>query len=235
MIRAVLFDMDGLIVDTEPVHFKAFKAMMREYGHELPESLMAKLVGYPEADNIRDLKQIYHMDAPAEEMASRRYGLFMQFIRVEPIPVFPHFWEFSEEVRRRGLEQAVVSSSTAEQVEVILQRLFEGHPEKGSPDSYFDAIVTGDDVSNNKPHPDIYLAAARVLDIPPAECLALEDTPAGTQAAAAAGMRVLAASTSPARSPPSAPLPMPPSTSTPSQRGACPCHPSPSSESSTST
>jgi beta-phosphoglucomutase-like phosphatase (HAD superfamily) len=192
MIRAVLFDMDGLIVDTEPIHFKAFKAMMREYGHELPETLMAKLVGYPEADNIRDLKQIYEIDAPPEEMASRRYGLFMQFIRVDPIPVFPHFWEFSEEVGRRGLERALVSSSTAEQVEVILQRLFENHREKGSPDSYFDAIVTGDDVANNKPQPDIYLAAARALELPPAECLALEDTPAGTQAAAAAGMRVLA-------------------------------------------
>ena len=192
MIRAVLFDMDGLIVDTEPIHFKAFKAMMREYGHELPETLMATFVGYPESDNIRDLKRIYNMDEPAEEMVSRRYGLFMQFIRVDPIPVFPHFWEFSEEVGRRGLQRAVVSSSTAEQVEVILQRLFENHPEKGSPGPYFDAIVTGDDVTNNKPHPDVYLAAARALDVPPAECLALEDTPAGTQAAAAAGMRVLA-------------------------------------------
>ena len=192
MIRAVLFDMDGLIVDTEPIHFKAFKAMMREYGHEIPESLMVKLVGYPEADNIRDLKRIYKMDAPAEDMAARRYRLFMQFIRVEPIPVFPHFWEFSREARRRGVKQALVSSSTAEQVEVILERLFEMHPAEGSPDSYFDAIVTGDDVASNKPAPDIYLAAASALGVTAAECLALEDTPAGAQAAAAAGTRVLA-------------------------------------------
>jgi beta-phosphoglucomutase-like phosphatase (HAD superfamily) len=192
MMRAVLFDMDGLIVDTEPIHFKAFKAMMREYGHDIPESLMAKLVGYPEADNIRDLKRMYGMEAPAEEMASRRYGLFMQLIRVEPIPMFPGFWELSEEIRRRGIKQAVVSSSTAEQVEVILGRLFDEHRGGVAPDSYFDAIVTGDDVANNKPQPDIYLAAARALGVPPGECLALEDTAAGTRAAAAAGMRVLA-------------------------------------------
>jgi len=192
MIQAVLFDMDGLIVDTEPIHFKAFKTMMREYGHEIPESLMAQLVGYPEADNIKDLKQIYEMATPAEEMASCRYRLFMQFIRVDPIPVFPGFWEFSEEVRRRGVKQAVVSSSTAEQVEVILHRFFEQHPDKGSPDDYFGAIITGDDIANNKPAPDIYLRAAERLHVSPAECLVLEDTPAGVQSAAAAGMRVLA-------------------------------------------
>ena len=185
--------MDGLIVDTEPIHFKAFRQMMREYGHEIPESLMAQFVGYPEADNIRDLRRIYKMEASAEEMASRRYGLFMQLIRVEPIPVFPGFWEFSEEVRQRGLKQAVVSSSTAEQVEVILGRLFEGQPDKGPPEAYFDAIVTGDEIIHNKPAPDIYLLAAERLGVAPADCLALEDSPAGAQAAAAAAMCVLAA------------------------------------------
>ena len=179
--------MDGLIVDTEPIHFKAFREMMQGYGHEIPETLMARLVGFPEADNIRDLKQLYHMEAPPEEMASRRYARFMQLIRVEPIPVFPGFWEFSEQVRRRGLQQAVVSSSTAEQVEVILGRLFAEHGKPGPPDRHLDAIVTGDDIAHNKPAPDIYLLAAERLRLAPAECLVLEDTPPGVQAAVSAG------------------------------------------------
>lgn len=192
MIHAVLFDMDGLIVDTEPIHFMAFRGMMREYGHEIDDSLMPSFVGFPEAENIRDLKRIYSLDAPAEEMAKRRYSLFMKLIRVEPFSVFPGFWELSAEARRRGLKQAVVSSSTAEQIEVILGRLFDTRPELGSPHSYFRAIVTGDDIMHNKPAPDIYIYAAKRLEICPPECLVLEDTPPGVQAAVNAGMTVVA-------------------------------------------
>lgn len=192
MLLAVLFDMDGSIVDTEPIHYQAFRAMMREYGHEIGEDLMPKFVGFPEADNIRDLKRFYHMDTPEKEMAARRYAIFMQLIRTEPFSVFLGFWELTEKVRRRGLKLAVVSSSTAEQVGVILGRLFQTRPELGGPESYFDAIVTGDDIVRNKPAPNIYLLAAERLGVPPAECLVLEDTPPGVEAAVAAGMVAIA-------------------------------------------
>jgi beta-phosphoglucomutase-like phosphatase (HAD superfamily) len=192
MIRAVLFDMDGLIVDTEPIHFKAFRALMRDYGHELPETIMAKLVGFIEEENIRDLKEMYDLDDPVEEMVARRHGYFMGLITAEPIPVLPGFWEFSEEIKRRGLKQAVVSSSAADQIGVILRRLFEARPENGSPERYFDAIVTGDDIARNKPAPDIYLLGAERVGVPPAECLAIEDTPPGVQSAVSAGCIAIA-------------------------------------------
>ena len=192
MIRAVLFDMDGLIVDTEPIHFKAFRAYMAQFGIDIPESLMPQFIGYTEADNLRDLKQKYDIDAPLEEMVANRGAIYLQLVKTEPLKVFPGFWELSEEARRRGLEQAVVSSANAEQVTIVLRRLFEDNPAKGSPETYFDAIITGEDITTNKPAPDIYLLAAERLGLPSSECLAFEDTPPGVQSAASAGMTVIA-------------------------------------------
>lgn len=192
MIQAVLFDMDGLIVDTEPIHFRAFRIYMREFGIDMPESMMPDLLGYTEEDNLRDLKAKYNLDTPLEEMVARRGAIYLQLLRTAPLLIFPGFWELSEEVHRRGMKQAVVSSANGEQVKIALGRLFEQQPDKGSPDDYFDAIVTGDDITSNKPNPDIYLLAAERLGLSPADCLALEDTPPGVRSAAAAGMQVLA-------------------------------------------
>jgi len=192
MIRAVLFDMDGLIVDTEPIHFKAFRAYMARHGIEMPESMMPQFLGYTEEDNLRDLKAEYELDTPLEEMVADRGAVYLDLIRSEPLKVLPGFWDLSAEVRRRGLKQAVVSSANGRQVEIVLGRLFEERPGDESPASHFDAIVTGDDIENNKPAPDIYLLGAERVGIHPAECLAFEDTPPGVQAAASAGCTVVA-------------------------------------------
>ena len=153
---------------------------------------MPELLGYTEEDNLRDLKAKYNLDTPLEEMVARRGAIYLQLLRTAPLLILPGFWELSEEVHRRGMKQAVVSSANGEQVKIALRRLFEQQPDKGSPDDYFDAIVTGDDITSNKPNPDIYLLAAERLGLSPADCLALEDTPPGVRSAAAAGMQVLA-------------------------------------------
>lgn len=192
MIRALLFDMDGLIVDTEPIQFLAFRAFLREHGHELPESVMSEFVGYHELDNMRELKEKYGLPGSLEELVARRRALYLDLLQVEPIPVFPGFWELSAEAKRRGLKQAVVSSSTREQVLAPLRRAFAQHPERPDPEEYFDALVCGDEVERSKPDPEIYLLAAARLGVGCEECLAFEDTPPGVAAAAAAGIRVYA-------------------------------------------
>jgi beta-phosphoglucomutase-like phosphatase (HAD superfamily) len=192
MVQAVLFDMDGLMVDTEPIHFLAFRAYTRKFGIDLPESMMPAFVGYSEAENLADIKRAYRIEEPLEEMVAERRAIYLQLISTEPILPFPGFWELTAEARRRGLKQAVVSASAAEQVEIILRRLFEARPDQGRPERYFDAIVTGDDVSQSKPAPDLYLLAAERLGLPPAACLVFEDTPPGVASAVAAGMTAIA-------------------------------------------
>jgi beta-phosphoglucomutase-like phosphatase (HAD superfamily) len=191
-LRAVLFDMDGLMVDTEPIHFAAFREYMRRHGVELPESVMSELIGYTEQDNLRELKAKYGIAASLEEMIAERREIYLELVRRLPIEVFPGFWEFSAAARERGMKQAVVSSAAAAQVELVLDRLFEARPDLAPPGAYFEAIVSGDEIARNKPAPDIYLEGARRLAAPPAWCLALEDSPPGAQAAAGAGMLVVA-------------------------------------------
>lgn len=193
-LRAVVFDMDGLMVDTEPIHFAAFREYMRRHEVELPESVMPEFIGFSEQDNLRDLKTKYGLDEPLQAMIADRRAIYLELIRTLPIEVLPGFWEFTAAARARGMKQAVVSSAAAVQVEVVLRRLLETKPALGGPEGYFDAIVTGDDVTRNKPAPDIYLEGARRLGVPPALCLALEDSPPGAQSAAAAGMIVVAVS-----------------------------------------
>ncbi|MFB3881668.1 MAG: HAD family hydrolase [Armatimonadota bacterium] len=197
-MQAVLFDMDGLIVDTEPIHFAAFREYMRRHGVDLPESVMPEFIGFSEQDNLRDLKAKYALDEPLEVMVADRRAIYLELVGTLPVEPLPGFWEFSAAARKRGMKQAVVSSAAAAQVEAVLGRLFEGRGLARqaasaclSPSSYFDAIVTGDDVTRNKPAPDIYLEGARRLRVPPALCLALEDSPPGAQSAAAAGMLVV--------------------------------------------
>jgi HAD superfamily hydrolase (TIGR01509 family) len=188
VIRAVLFDMDGLIIDSEPIHFQAFRAFLRNHGFELPESVMAEFIGYNEIENIRWMKERYDLPQPLEELVLERRGLYAGLLETADLPVLPGFWELSAEAKRRGLKQAVVSSSVRPQVEVPLRRLLEG----GDPHQYFDAIVTGDDVTHTKPAPDIYLLALEQLGVPGAEAIAFEDTPAGVTSAAGAGITVYA-------------------------------------------
>ena len=192
MIRVLLFDMDGLIVDTEPIQFHAFRAFLREHGHELPESVMPDFVGYREIDNMRDLKKKYRLPGDLEQLVARRRELYVELIKTEPLSVFPGFWELTGEAERRGMKQAVVSSSTRPQVEIPLGRVFRESGVAGDVNQYFDAIITGDDVTASKPDPAPYRLAAQRLGVPPEQCLAFEDTPPGVASAAAAGVIVYA-------------------------------------------
>ncbi|MXY36377.1 MAG: HAD family phosphatase [Dehalococcoidia bacterium] len=174
---AVIFDMDGVLVDGEPFYYGAAMAVLAEDGITFPLDDYKKYMGTKSGWNefVHDLG----LPRPASYYRSRCSALVAEaYASVET--ALPGAVELVRGLKAIGLPLAVASSSHRANVEVCLERL-------GIADA-FDVIVAGNDITHGKPLPDIYLRAAGLLGVAPRDCLAIEDAPAGIQAAHAAGM-----------------------------------------------
>ncbi len=184
MIKALIFDFDGLILDTETPELLALQEAYALYGQTLTAELYGRAVGSEYGKGFEPLSYLRGManqnieaDAFWAQVNARRMA------RIEQNTLLPGVLATLQDARRLGLRLAVASSSPHAWVEGHLRRL-EIH-------SYFEAICCREDVPQIKPAPDLFLAALRVLNLPPEESLALEDSPNGALAAQKAGMRVV--------------------------------------------
>ena len=175
--RAYLFDCDGTIADSMPVHYLAWQQALKEWGAVLPEDLFYAWGGRPVAEIIADLNEQQGLSMPVEVVAARREVLFQQLLPT--VSAVPGVLEHIDEAHRR-IPFAVVSGSTRESVTASLStlRLLEK----------FDVLVCAGDYPRAKPDPGAFLLAAELLRVPPGDCLVFEDTDLGIQAATAAGM-----------------------------------------------
>lgn len=176
-INGLIFDCDGTIVDTMPLHYQAWTAALREYGREFPEPLFYELAGIPTIRILEMFNEKYGYQLPVLEAAQRKESLAEKLIP-QALPIAPVVGV----IRRYAdkLPMAVASGTTRHLCSTILSRL--GLME------LFKAIVTAEDVEHGKPAPDIFLEAARRIGVSPAECLVYEDADLGLEAARAAGM-----------------------------------------------
>ncbi|WFE63575.1 HAD family phosphatase [Micromonospora sp. WMMD714] len=175
--RAYLFDCDGTIVDSMPVHHLAWRTALDEWGCDLPEELFYAWGGRPVADIVVDLNARHGLSMPVELVARRREDAYQSFL--PQLTAVPGVLAHIEQAYRR-VPFAVVSGSTRESVTASLTAL-------GLLDR-FDTLVCAEDYARAKPDPECYLLAARLLDVPPEQCLVFEDTDLGVAAATAAGM-----------------------------------------------
>jgi beta-phosphoglucomutase-like phosphatase (HAD superfamily) len=175
--RAYLFDCDGTIADSMPVHYLAWQQALKEWGGVLPEDLFYAWGGRPVVDIIADLNERQDLTMPVEAVAARREVLFQELLpTVSAVPgVLQHINDAYGRV-----PFAVVSGSTRESVTASLGGL--GLLEK------FDVLVCAGDYARAKPDPEAFLLAAELLRVAPQSCLVFEDTDLGMQAAATAGM-----------------------------------------------
>jgi beta-phosphoglucomutase family hydrolase len=175
--RAYLFDCDGTIVDSMPLHYIAWKAALGEWGCEFDEELFYAWGGKPTDVIISTLNEMNGLKMPVEALAQYKEELYFDLLpRLKVIPeVVEHI-----EARHGQLPFAVVSGGRRSSVVRSLTAL--GLLEK------FETIVGADDYTRGKPAPDAFLLAAERLGVAPADCLVFEDTEIGIQAATAAGM-----------------------------------------------
>jgi len=176
-VRGLVFDCDGTVADTMPLHYKAWVAALREHNSDFPEALFYEMAGIPTVRIIEILNEKHGYRLPVQESADLKERLFVEFIpQVLPVePVVKLVRDYAGK-----LPMAVATGGTRSICTRTLEAL--------GILKYFKHIVTADDVKHGKPAPDIFLEAARRLGVPPGDCYAFEDAELGIQSATAAGM-----------------------------------------------
>jgi len=179
--RAVIFDMDGLLIDSERVILECWRVTAAEQSLAVDDSLWLSMVGLHDAACAELLDGLLG-DERAKRLTlecKRRYDLLLE----EGLPLKSGVRELLQDLFDLGVPLAVATSTRGDRARVKLAR--------SGIDSYFSHVVTSSDVAHPKPAPDLYLLAAERLGIPPRECVALEDSEYGVRAASAAGLRVI--------------------------------------------
>lgn len=184
MIEAVIFDMDGVILDSEPIHYKVEKAIMKENGLDFQFEDHARYVGQTTRDLWDDLCKRHHLPDGAEVLSARDSEDYFNELKHGDIEPIAGIKELIQTLHRKGIKLIVASSSLRVNIEVVLDTF--------DIKKYFQGYVSGQDVKKTKPNPDIFLKAAKQLEVFPENCLVIEDAKHGVEAAKSAGMACIA-------------------------------------------
>ena len=189
-LRAVIFDLDGVLADSEPWWNKIDAKLLAEYGVDYHGEYHREVLGVSYRLAVEFYKTKFGISVPTEELVKRRGEIATEFF-ANRVGLFPNAKRVLEELRKirppgsdMKLRLALATSSVSTSARPFLDR---HHLTR-----FFDVVVTGDEIERGKPEPDIYLSAAEKLGLRPNECLVVEDSLSGIAAAKAAKMRVAA-------------------------------------------
>ena len=181
-VRAVIFDLDGVLVDSEPLLFEAERRMLAEHGAELTVRAKAPFVGLGGHDVIEALMDLFGIDADVSELAAAKMRHYLELAGT--VPGFAPTIELARALHADGIPLAIASGSTPEAIQIALAAI--------DLTDVFAVQVSTAQVARGKPAPDVFLRAAERLDVPPANCVVVEDAVHGVAAAHTAGMRCIA-------------------------------------------
>ncbi len=181
-IKAVIFDMDGVILDSETVSWRTWEIAAEEKGLKDIAVANSRCMGTNRNDTYAILKEIYGQDFDAEKFLERTFQLFYEIEEKDGIPAMPHAKQALEYLSQKYI-LALASSTKQEAVYRQLKAIDVFH--------FFKTITTGDMVKHSKPDPEIYLKACQSLGLKPEECAAVEDSPNGIRSAYEAGLKAI--------------------------------------------
>lgn len=183
MTKAFIFDMDGVIIDSEPLHFESDRIVMREFGIELTDEELNPYVGVDNLQMWSELREKYSIDLSIDELLERQHSSKLELLETEELETIRGIDSLILDLQEKGIAIALASSSAMEFIKLVLKKL-------GITD-YFNVIVSGEQMKKGKPAPDIFLKAAELLKIRPGNCIVLEDSKHGVDAAKSAGMKCI--------------------------------------------
>jgi len=185
MKKAVIFDLDGVIVSTDGFHYRAWKAMADNEGIYFDETINNRLRGVSRMESLEIiLERATKTYTPEEKeaMATAKNDIYREsLVQLTPEDILPGVMDMLTTLRGMGIKLAIGSSS--KNTPVILKQIGLG--------DYFDAVADGNQIKNSKPDPEVFLLAAKLLGIDPADCVVVEDAYAGIDAAKAGGMKAV--------------------------------------------
>ncbi|HSA83557.1 MAG TPA: HAD-IA family hydrolase [Patescibacteria group bacterium] len=184
-IKAIIFDMDGLIVDTEIIESKSLEILLKQYGKKpiYHNNGLIHEVGHAGPEKFQAFKKKYAIKDTLEVFRNKKRKIFMELLQ-KKITVFPGFFSLVASLKKRKYKIGLASSRNSEHINFTIESI--------KAKDYFDVLVGPNENIKHKPHPDLFIEAAKQLNVDPKNCFALEDSEAGVTAAHAAGMKIIA-------------------------------------------
>lgn len=181
MINTVIFDMDGVIVDTEPIHYYAYHQHFKELDIDVPDELYGTFTGYSTINTYQKIVAHFQLPHDPADLVNRKRDLFNDAFDTKPdLELIEGAFDLIKSLHESGFQLLLASSSAKVTIKRVFDR-FNLHP-------YFSHIVSGEDFPQSKPHPAIFLDAVEKSGQPKSACIVIEDSTNGIKAANAAGV-----------------------------------------------